>query len=313
VSGALTDTIATLAPGASVTYTITAVISPSATGIVTNTASVTAADDINPTNNSATDVDELVARPDVQVTKTDGLGTMVPGATATYTVVVTNTGPSTATNVQVSDLVPAGVSSFKWSGHGHTNVVGPLADTIASLAPGASVTYTIVAAVNPTATGSLSNTATVTAANDPNPANDSATDTDVLTPVADLKVKKGSNLAVVSPGGMLTYNVRVYNLGPSTVTAFKLTDFMPFLFAPTKFKASTGTYDPATHMWTGLTLAKGQSVLLTITGRVALTARGWMSNQVRADPTPDFVDPVLTNNVARHLVWVAPPSKRWFF
>src|SRR4029077_16110822 len=104
----------------------------------------------------------------------------------TYTIVVSNTGPSTATNVAVSDPLPAGVASFSWSGNAHTNVSGPLSDTIASLASGGSVTYTVVAAISPAATGSLANTVTVTAANDTNNANNSSTDTDTLNPQADL-------------------------------------------------------------------------------------------------------------------------------
>ena len=44
------------------------------------------------------------------VTKTDGSLTYTPGGIATYTVVVTNTGPSNATNVTVSDPLPAGVT-----------------------------------------------------------------------------------------------------------------------------------------------------------------------------------------------------------
>src|SRR6266550_4729045 len=114
---------------------------------------------------------------DVGVTKTDGLTSVVPGTSTTYTIVVSNTGPSTATGVAVSDALSAGVTSFSWSGNGHTNVAGALSDTIASLAPGATVTYTVVAAISPSATGSVTNTVTVTAANDTIAANTSATDT----------------------------------------------------------------------------------------------------------------------------------------
>src|SRR5206468_6070237 len=115
------------------------------------------------------------------------------GTSTTYTITVTNSGPSTATNVVVSDPLPAGVTSFSWSGNGHSGT-GALSDTIASLAPGASVTYTVVASISPSATGSVPNTATVSAANDTNPANNSATDTDTLTPQYDVGVTKADGV-----------------------------------------------------------------------------------------------------------------------
>src|SRR5207248_3117424 len=184
-SGALSDTIASLLPGASVTYTVVVTIDPSTTGVLTNTVTVTGANDTNTANNTASDTDALTPRNDVRVTKTDGVTSVVPGTTTTYTIVVSNGGPSTATSVSVSDPLPAGVTSFPWSGNGHTNVSGALSDTIASLASGASVTYTVVASISPSATGALTNTGSVSAANDTNGANDSASDTDTLTPQND--------------------------------------------------------------------------------------------------------------------------------
>src|SRR5262249_51500839 len=185
VSGPLTDTIASLAPGATVTYTVTALIDPKATGELTNTVTVTAANDTNTTNNSASDTNTLTPENDVGVTKTDGVASAVPGTTTTYTIVVTNTGPSAATSVVVSDPLPPGVTSFTWSGNGQTNVSGPLTDTIASLAPGATVTYSMTPFIGPNATGSLTNTVTVTAADDTNLTNNTATDTNALTPQND--------------------------------------------------------------------------------------------------------------------------------
>src|SRR5207248_1393239 len=138
------------------------------------------------------------------VSKTDGVTSVVPGTSTTYTIVVANSGPSTATSVAVSDPLPAGVTSFSWSGNGKTNQSGALSDTIASLAPGASVTYTVVAQISPSATGSLANTVTVTAANDTNTSNNSATDTDTLTPQNNVSVGKTDGVTSVVPGTSTT-------------------------------------------------------------------------------------------------------------
>ena len=81
---------------------------------------------------------------------------------------------------------------------------------------------------------------------------------------------------VVSPGGVLTYTIRVTNLGPSTVTAFRLTDLFPPGFTATGITTSAGAYDRATRMWTGLSLATGQSVVMRIRGQVSTTASGWL-------------------------------------
>src|SRR5207302_464510 len=94
-----------------------------------------------------------------------------------------------ATSVAVSDPVPAGLTSFVWSGNGHSNVSGNITDTIASLAPGASVVYTVTATVDPSATAQLVNTVTVTAADNTNP-NPTATDKDNPTPQNNTGVTK---------------------------------------------------------------------------------------------------------------------------
>ena len=74
------------------------------------------------------------------------------------------------------------------------------------------------AAVAPSATGTLVETATVTAANgvtDPAGGNDSATDTDALTPQADLQVTVDDGQASAVPGTPITYTIVVTNVGPS--------------------------------------------------------------------------------------------------
>src|SRR5205085_1565956 len=129
--------------------------------------------------------------------------------------------------VAVNDAVPAGVSSFTWSGNGHTGVSGALSDTIASLAPGATVTYTVTVQTDPAATGSLVNTVTVSAANDTNSANNSATDSDTLTPQVDVGVTKTDNTDTAVPGTVTTYTIVVTNTGPSTATNVAVSDPLP--------------------------------------------------------------------------------------
>src|SRR4029077_3874477 len=187
-------------------------------------ATATAANDTNGANNSASDDDTLTPQNDVAVTKTDNQTTAIPGTPDSYTIVVSNSGPSTATSVAVNDTVPAALTSVFWSGTNGSSGSGNLVDTISSLAPGASVTYTLTGIIDPAATGHLVNTATATAANDTNGANNSATDTDTLTPQNDVAVTKTDGKTTAVPGTPDTYTIVVSNSGPSTATSVAVSD-----------------------------------------------------------------------------------------
>jgi uncharacterized repeat protein (TIGR01451 family) len=127
---------------------------------------------------------------DLAITKTDGVTTAVPGGSVTYTIVVTNSGPSNALGSTVTDTFPAACSSVSYTSvaaAGATgNTPGPAAGNIAdtvNLPAGGSVTYSATCTISPAATGTLSNTGTVAAtggATDPDPGNNSATDSDTL-------------------------------------------------------------------------------------------------------------------------------------
>ncbi|HXU46805.1 MAG TPA: hypothetical protein VN783_14855, partial [Thermoanaerobaculia bacterium] len=171
-SGNISDPV-TLPSGGSVTYTASCTISASATGSLSNTATVTGvAGDPNAANNSATDTDTLVASADLAVTKTDGVTTATPGGSVTYTITASNAGPSNTTGT-VADTFPAsltctwtcaGAGGGTCTASGSGNVSDPV-----NLPVGGSVTYTASCSISAAATGSLSNTATVSgAAGDPN-------------------------------------------------------------------------------------------------------------------------------------------------
>src|SRR5688572_24497089 len=91
----INDTL-NLPAGSSITYTATGTISSSATGTLDNTATVTAPGGVTDAggNNSATDSNTLTPGADLQITKTDGATEEVPGTSITYTILVTNAGPS---------------------------------------------------------------------------------------------------------------------------------------------------------------------------------------------------------------------------
>jgi len=99
---------------------------------------------------------------DLQVTKTDAPDPITLGSgNVTYTMVVTNNGPVTATGVTAADTLPAGVTfvSAASTQGTCTQAAGIVTCNIGTMAVRASVTITVV--VTPTATGTILNVVVV--------------------------------------------------------------------------------------------------------------------------------------------------------
>jgi uncharacterized repeat protein (TIGR01451 family) len=110
-SGTGVWTVGALNFGETATLTITATVNAGTMGtVLTNTAQITASD--QPDSNPANDEDSAtVAVSGLRIDKTsDVAGSTQPDDTITYTIVVTNSGSVTHTNVAVTDLLPAGVT-----------------------------------------------------------------------------------------------------------------------------------------------------------------------------------------------------------
>ncbi len=166
----------------------------------------------------------------LSVTKTDGATTETPGTGVTYTITVTNAGPSTVKEVTLTDALPASLVGpvFTPSAGSYDPVTG--AWTGLSLGPSQSATLSLVATVASSSSGSLVNTATVAPRGglvlDPTPGDDSATDSDSLAPSADLSVTKAGPPSVVR-GSQFAYTLTVANAGPSDATGVVLSDPTP--------------------------------------------------------------------------------------
>jgi uncharacterized repeat protein (TIGR01451 family) len=318
-SGNIGDT-ANLPAGGSVTYTASCTISASATGTLSNTATVAApggVTDPTPGNNSATDSDTLAAQADLAITKTDGVTTATPGGSVTYTITASNSGPSDASGM-VSDTFPASLTCT-WTcvgaGGGTCTASGSgnIGDTT-NLPAGGSVTYTASCTISASATGTLSNTATVTApggVTDPTPGNNSATDSDTLSPQADLSVSKTDSPDPVPVGTNLTYTITVTNAGPSDAAGASLTDSLPAgttfvsLASPGGWSCTTPAVGAGgTVSCTIATLAPGSSVFTLVVAVDPGTAIGTVlsntatASSATADPNPGNESATATTTVA---------------
>ena len=292
----VTCTRATLGAGTSATITITARAPPEG-GTVTNVATVSATEpDPNQGNNTSATVTTTVRpRADVSITKT-GPATVDAGAQFTYTLTVSNAGPSTAHDVTVTDQLPAGVTGVSASGGGFTcnynSVTNTVTCTRASLAAGASAQITITATA-PNEGGTLANTATVTAREpDPNPGNNTSnTVTTTVVAAADLAIDKTGPTTPVNAGANFNYTIAVTNNGPSTATNVTVTDVLPpgVTFVSASGGGFTCTETAGTVTCTRGSLAAGATATITLTvtapnegGTIAVNTARVTANE--ADP-----------------------------
>src|SRR5438445_779003 len=222
---ALPCTIASLASGANATITVTATIN--AAGAFDNASTVSATEpDPNLSNNTDNTGNggTAGASADVSVNKTlVTAGPYIVGQTLTYTLVVANAGPSTATNVQVTDT-PSNLTITNVSGGG----CAALPCTIASLASGANVTITVTATIN--AAGAFDNASTVSATEpDPNLSNNTDNTGNGGTAGApQLTVTKSASPASFTVGLPASYSITVSNTGSATTAgAITIADTLP--------------------------------------------------------------------------------------
>ncbi len=308
-----------LASGAVVTITVLGTVSPSASGTLSNTATVAPPAGVSDPvagNNTATDTDTLIPQSDLAVTKSDGQSAAVPGAALTYTVAVTNNGPSAVVGATVTDTVPAALTGVSWTcavtGGGSCGAASGSGNAVATtldLASGAVATLTVGGTLSPSAAGSLSNTAAVAVPagwTDPTPGNNTATDTDTLAGTADLAVTNVSAPVPYVAGAPITYTVAVTNNGPSAVVGATVADTVPAAVTGVTWtcaiSAGSGSCGAASGsgnaIATGLDLASGAVATITVSGVVAPGTTGALTSTATVSAPAGVVDPVPGNNTA---------------
>jgi len=213
--------------------------------------------------------------PNLTITKSADNGTISAGDLAAYTIVVTNEGPGTATNVHVQENVPAGVT---WTvsvedpqpaGSGCTSSVAEggspsISCDFSSLAAGASVTIHLSGETTTANCGTLHNVATVSAGNeDRGMLEDNSASADIVVECPGINIAKSNNqTGSVLPGTNVTYTLLV-TLTDGTANNVTVVDTLPNgLDAPTNI-SDAGTWDASarTITWHLGDLAAGQKTL----------------------------------------------------
>ncbi len=261
--------------------------------------------DTDSTNNTATDTDSQNSQAAISVTKDDGVTEYVPGTSLTYTITVSNTGPSDALGVSVTDAIPPQFTSWTWTcvttGGATCNGSGGAINTNFSdtvdMPAGSTITYTVVAQVASSATGNLTNTVTISHPADTTPGDNSASDTDTPNPQADLSVSKDDGVTVVAPNSTITYTITVTNAGPSDAVGATVSDPKPAQIDTWSWACTTQSggasgctpYSGNGNFTDTVNLPAGASITYTVTAHVAASASGTLTNNVTITP-PDGVD-----------------------
>ena len=236
---------------------------------------------------------------------------MVPGGTTTYTIVVSNAGPSTAVDAAVTDLFPATISAANWtavasagSSVAQTSGTGNIITSV-TLLPGGTVTFTVNALISPSATGPLTNTATVSppaGMTDTNPGNNPAADTDTLAGVNLVKFVNGQDADTptgphVAAGSTVTFTYVVTDTGNVPLANVVVTDDK--LGAITSFTGDTngnGLLDP-TETWTYTQTATAVAGQQTNVGTVTAQDTSTGTTVTDANPAHYFGDAPAINIV----------------
>lgn len=316
-----TDTV-NLPVGGTIVYTVTSNVLASPSGNLVNTATVdvpSGFSDPNPDNNTSTDTDTLTTlTADLAITKDDGQTGYTAGGTVTYFVTVTNLSGADITGALVSDTRPANISTWAWActtqsggAAGCTPVASSAADftDTVNLPVGGTIVYTVTANVVASPTGDLVNTATITPPTgfaDSNPANNTATDTDVLA-VADLSITKNDNQVTYSGGDTLTYTVTVTNLSGVAVTGATVSDPKPanistWAWACTSSSGGASGCDPAASSANDfndtVNLPVGGTIVYTVTANAVANPTGDLVNTATISVPPGVSDSNPSNNTS---------------
>ena len=249
---------------------------------------------------------------DVTISKLVDDETPQPGETVTYTIGLSNSGPSTATNVVLTDDIPAGLtfSNGSITGGGAASVVnGDVVFPGITLADDATATATLSFVVGAAASGNITNTATVTADNgETNLNNNSAQEVITVTPQVDITVAKTVDQAAAQVGDTLVYSIIVTNNGPDAALNVIATDTLPPNVTFVSGTGPNGALSASNGVVTvnGGTIASGGTFQFTINGTIDQGTTATQTNTVTV--ATDTAETNLANNSAQAATTIITPQ-----
>ena len=253
------------------TATFSVVTVPTIPGLATSEATAGSTGSNPNPENSIASASTLVTLPtsDLAVSMNASPASLLQGGQTTFTIVVTNNGPVTATGVVLTNTLPANVNYVaSTTSQGSISLAGVLFN-LGTLPVGADAVVTVT--VSPTTTGNITDTAQAGLSaleTDPVSLNNSASFTVVVGPSADLAVSGFVMPATVVAGNNYTYVATVANNGPSSATDVVFSQTIP---GGTGLNSSTfvSTSQPGVTVtngnitWNIGSLSSGASMMIT--------------------------------------------------
>jgi uncharacterized repeat protein (TIGR01451 family) len=307
----LTWVTPTLVSGVSGTLVFTVTVHPDAGSPLANEVVLSSTDPATDT----TDIEYTTVQreADLAIAKTDDPNPVVAGTALTYTLVITNYGPSDDASVAVTDTLPAGVTFDSYAASQGTFDDATGQWSVGYLAAGESTTLTLLVTVDPDTTGTLLNSADVSGnETDPVPGNNSASTETEVTTQADLAIDKAVSPTLLPAGATLTYTVTYDNYGPSDAQTIQITDTMSAKVAFGGVVSATPPLaDPQVDgnqlTWSVPTLSAVASGTIVYTVTASPAAVGIISNTVVITSTTPETN--ITNNEASTEALIGDPTR----
>jgi len=235
---------------------------------------------------------------DLTVTMTSSPSVPTVANPLVFNIALTNYGPAGATNVVISDPIPAGFTYVTNSCNCATLTNGVLVFSVPNLQSGAGTAFSFT--LIPDAVGLYTNTVEAMA-NQPDPnSNNVANAVLLVSPdTADLGVNLSASPNPLEIGGDITYVISVTNGGPSAAVNVVTVNSLPPGLFPISIIASGGAFTNSSGLiiWTLPTLAGppgANSATMTIVGQALLG--GILTDSVNV--SSDIYDPSKLNNFA---------------
>ncbi|MFZ3214992.1 MAG: C25 family cysteine peptidase [Candidatus Acidiferrales bacterium] len=338
-TGNISCTNPDVADAATGTFTLAVLVLPgtvSGTQILNTDSVSSGTNDPNLANNSASVLTIVGAAgsANLVVSNSASPNPVLAGNRITYTITVTNNGPSATSSVTFTDAIPANTTLYSFAQTGTVwscpTPGAAVTCTIASLPAGATTTFTLIVTVGAgTASGTvITDTAsTSTSTPDPNPSGNTST---ALVTVAtagqfDLSVTSSATPNPVTPGNNITFLLNFANSGPSSASSVTYTDAVAANTTFVSLALPAGTTCPtlpavggtgaisccpgSAGVCSGAAYPSGSSTQLPLVVKVAAgTASGTViSNTASIAPTTNDVNP--GNNTSVATTVVASPTQ----
>ncbi len=260
-------------------YSVAVSVDSGTTSMMTNQSRVaTSTPEARPGDEAVAEDTTVTTQADLASAISASVDPVIAGTGMSYTVTVTNGGPSVARFVEVTDTLPAGVTFGSTRGCAEDPDGHPVC-TLGTIAPGDSARYTIAVQVGSRTLGTLVNQVSVNSQTvEIAPGDESARVEVAVDTRADLAMTRSVAPDPVVAGTRLVYTVTVANKGPSDARAVVVEDALP---AGASLEATAGcAEDPAAIPNCSLgAIPAGGSRRYTVAVVVAAAASGVLTDR----------------------------------